>query len=203
VPKHVDHDARRRELAEAAGGVVARDGVDGASLRAVATEAGWSVGSMRHYFATKDELLVFALRYVGERIEDRIDQRPRDEGTARGDLRAAVVEMLPLDAVRRREALVWLAFIARAGVQPGLGAAAERVWRAVNGPLARRLRAAVDRGELPPDFAVDDHALGLQALVDGLVVHLVSTPELVSAQRALAALDRHLATLGWVPSVHV
>ena len=156
MPKHVAHDARRRELAEAACAVVARDGVDGATLRAVATEAGWSVGSMRYYFATKADLLVFALHYVSERIEERIGRQASD-ASALAALRAAVVELLPFDADRRREALVWLAFMARAGVEPRLADAAGQVWRAINGPFNRRLQDAVDRGELPNDFAVGRH----------------------------------------------
>jgi AcrR family transcriptional regulator len=192
VPKQVDHEARRRALAEAACAVVARDGVDGASLRSVAIEAGWSVGSMRHYFATKADLLVFALGYVGERIEERIEARGSDDGSALGALRSAVTEMLPLDATRLREALVWLAFIARAGGEPSLTEAAHQVWRGINGPLTRRFQDAVDRGELPPDFPVRRRALALQAVVDGLVVHLATTPDLVSVEDALAVLDHQL-----------
>lgn len=177
--------------------MVARDGVDGASLQAVATEAGWSVGSMRYYFATKADLLLFALHHVSERIEERIRRQSCDV-PALGALRAAVVELLPLDDVRRREALVWLAFVARAGVEPGLADAAEAVWRAVNGPFSRRLQDAVDRHELPADFAVGRHARALQALVDGLVVHLTTTPELVTGRDALAVVDDHLASLAGV-----
>lgn len=195
MPKQVDHDVRRQELAEAACAVVARDGVDGASLRTVAAEAGWSVGSMRHYFATKADLLVFALGHVGDRIDARIAATPKPADALDG-LRAAVAEMLPLDDARRREALVWLAFVARAGVEPGLTAAAERVWRSIHTPLVHRLQRAVDAGDLPADLAVEPAALALQATVDGLVVHLATTPGLVSSAEALAVVDAQLRALG-------
>ena len=48
MPKVVDHAARREQLAAALWRVVVRDGVEAASLRRVAAEAGWSVGSLRH-----------------------------------------------------------------------------------------------------------------------------------------------------------
>jgi len=179
--------------------VVARDGVDGASLRSVATAAGWSVGSIRHYFTSKADLLSFALQYVGERIEERIEASPGGDGSALAGLRTAVVEMLPLDPVRRREAMVWLAFVARAGVEPGLAGAAEQVWRAINRPLTRRLQDAVDRGEVAPDIAVARAARALQALLDGLVVHLATTPALVTVEDALATVDDHLASLNRAP----
>jgi AcrR family transcriptional regulator len=118
MPKRVDHQQRRRDLADAVWRVVAHKGLDGTSLQLVADQAGWSIGSLRHYFASKAELLVFALGQAGERIEERIGRLPTS-GTALGRLRAVVAELLALDTARREEALVWLAFIARATGRPG------------------------------------------------------------------------------------
>lgn len=75
----------------------------------------------------------------------------------------------------------------------------ELVWQAINAPLRPRLQDAVDRRLLPSGFAVGLHATALQALVDGLVVHLATTPQLVSAQAALAVLDGYLASLCATP----
>jgi AcrR family transcriptional regulator len=194
MPKRVDHEGRRRELAEAVFRVVAREGLDGASLRLVAQEAGWSIGSMRHYFATKAELLAFALRHAAERIEERIRRLPGG-GTELERLREVVAELLPLDAARREEALVWLAFIARAVVDPTLAPGAEDVWRQLHDPLVRRLEAAVGQGELPAHLDPEREAVRLQALIDGLVVHLVSAPGHAPPQLATAVIDDHLAAL--------
>jgi AcrR family transcriptional regulator len=43
--------------------VIRRDGVAAASVRAVAREAGTSMGALRHWFATQDELLHFAMTW--------------------------------------------------------------------------------------------------------------------------------------------
>jgi AcrR family transcriptional regulator len=202
MPKRVDHERRRRELAEAVFRVVAREGLDGASLRLVAEEAGWSIGSMRHYFATKAELLAFALRHAAERIEERIGRLPGG-GTELERLREVVAELLPLDAARREEALVWLAFIARAVVDPTLAPGAEDVWRQLHEPLVRRLEAAVGRGELPAHLDPEREAVQLQALIDGLVVHLVSAPGHAPPELATAVIDDHLATLRTPPAHRV
>src|SRR5580693_5466479 len=101
MPKEVDHDARQRELADAASRVIARHGLGGTTLAQVAEEAGWSIGSIRYYFPSKDELVASALWRVGERIDDRIRRRTTGGMTA-ADLRAAAVELLPLDAGRAR-----------------------------------------------------------------------------------------------------
>ena len=65
MPKEVDHSARRRELADAACRVIARNGLGGTTLADVAEESGWSIGSIRHYFPNKDELIASALWRVG------------------------------------------------------------------------------------------------------------------------------------------
>src|ERR1700733_4556889 len=43
----------RRELADAACRVIARNGLAGTTLALVAEESGWSIGSIRHYFPNK------------------------------------------------------------------------------------------------------------------------------------------------------
>ena len=64
MPKEVDHVARRRELADAACTVIARNGLAGTTLAHVADESGWSIGSIRHYFPTKDEPLAARLAHL-------------------------------------------------------------------------------------------------------------------------------------------
>src|SRR2546422_6311494 len=71
MPKQVDHEARRQQLAEAVCRLAASQGLEAVSLRHVAAEAGVSMGQVQHYFSTKDELLLFAFRVVSERAEQR------------------------------------------------------------------------------------------------------------------------------------
>ena len=97
MPKDVDHPARRRELADAACRVIARNGLSGTTLAHVAEESGWSIGSIRYYFPNKDELIASALWRVGERVDERIERRTGG-GMTMNDLRLAATELLPLDA---------------------------------------------------------------------------------------------------------
>ena len=138
MPKEVDHPARRRELADAACRVIARNGLGGTTLAHVADESGWSIGSIRYYFPNKDELVASALWRVGERVDDRIRRRT-GEGMAMSDLRIAAVELLPLDDNRREEALVHLAFLAQAAVAPELSDASEGAAQRLQEPLAARI----------------------------------------------------------------
>jgi AcrR family transcriptional regulator len=199
VPKEVDHDARRRELADAASRVIARNGLSATTLAQVAEEAGWSIGSIRYYFPNKDELIASALWRVGERVDERIRRRTAG-GMSLADLRVAAAELLPLDAGRREEALVHLAFMAQAAVVPALAEAAEDAARRLQEPLAARIAHAVQAGELPSHVDAEYEATRLRLLLDGLALHLVTTPQRSSARWALAILDDYFAALAAAPA---
>ena len=72
MPKLIDHDRRREEIAEATWRVIHAEGISGVSIRTVAAEAGISTGSIRHVFPSKTELLVHATELVGRRAPGRI-----------------------------------------------------------------------------------------------------------------------------------
>lgn len=198
MPKEVDHPARRRELADAACRVIARNGLGGTTLAHVAEESGWSIGSIRYYFPNKDELVASALWRVGERVDQRIRDRTAGGMTVK-DLRAAAVELLPLDDDRREEALVYLAFIAQAAVVPELADAAEGAAERLQEPLAARIAHAARAGELRAHLDAEHEAARLRVLLDGLRLQLVTTPRQTSAEWALAVLDDHLTALAALP----
>jgi len=96
MPKIVDHDERRREIAEAVLRLVARDGVRGASLRSVALEAGWSTGMINHYCGDKQALLLTALREATRRVALRMASiQHLESGIER--IRALLEAGLPID----------------------------------------------------------------------------------------------------------
>ena len=194
MPKEVDHVARRRELADAACTVIARNGLARTTLAHVADESGWSIGSIRHYFPTKDELVASALWRVGERVDERI-RRGTAGGMTLGDLRLAATELLPLDATRREEALVHLAFLAEVAVTQELGDAAEGAAQRLQEPLAARVAHLVQAGDLPERLDPEQEAARLRVLLDGLRLQLVTTPRQTTAKWALTVLDDHLAAL--------
>lgn len=110
---------RRREVAEALWRVIVARGMEGASMRHVAGEAGVSVGMLQHHFRDKDEMLMFALDSMTEQVGRRMGERIgalADPGDAKELVRAVLVETLPLDDERRLEAHVACAFLARAPV---------------------------------------------------------------------------------------
>ncbi|MFF7231383.1 TetR family transcriptional regulator C-terminal domain-containing protein [Streptomyces sioyaensis] len=196
MPKKVDHEARRQEISEALWRLASTRGLDGASLRDVAAEAGISLGRLQHYFRSKDEMLLFALQHInrlaGERIRARIEALP-EEPTPREVLRACLSGLLPLDEKSRVGVLVGAAYFARAVYDEPLRAEAKNGIPQLRALFADQLRRAAERGELPPERATEDEAMLLISLVDGLSTYVLL--DVHAPRTALRLLDLHLSQL--------
>jgi len=70
---------KREQICEAAVRIVARSGFAAVTIDGVAREAGLSKGGVLHHFPTKDELLVGATRYFGEKADRMLTQRVADD----------------------------------------------------------------------------------------------------------------------------
>lgn len=191
MPKQVDHAQRREEVAAAFWRLVLREGIEGASLRRVAAEAGWSPGSLRHYFATQSELLAFAMDLVTERVGRRVRALPGD-ADPRATARRVLEEVLPLDAERRAEMQVWLAFTMRALVDPTLRRRRDEAHAGLR-ELCRSTVLLLG----PPDAQADTEAAAerLHALIDGLALHAILDPHTTTPPRQVELLSYHLDQL--------
>lgn len=109
MPKIVDHDERRLELVDATWRIIARQGLESATMREIATEAGFANGALKPYFPTKDTLLEFAFSHVFNRTNQRI-ARVTEGKSGIEALRAFCLEVLPLDEERVNEARIVIPF---------------------------------------------------------------------------------------------
>ena len=194
MPKLVDREQRRAQLAEAVWTVIRRDGLQRASVRNVAREAGLSMGSLRHSFATQSELLCFAMQLVGERARARV--RALEPTTdARRLAEQLVHQLVPLDDERRAESEVWLAFTGHALVEPQQRAIHQQIHDQLNGACTTAIMLLVDAGLTADGLDVELEASRLHALLDGLALHAVMRPTAVPPSRISAIIARHLDTL--------
>ncbi|MEU6716343.1 TetR family transcriptional regulator C-terminal domain-containing protein [Nonomuraea sp. NPDC046802] len=194
MPRLVDHDQRRAEIGEAAIRVILREGLAGVTVRGVAAEAGWSTGSLRHYFANQRELQAYVVQATTDTLRRRVlprAQRARKQGTVVEQVATVVEEMLPLDAERREEYALWLAIVEWERQNPPEGGSTS--WneqRALHRQCIAALRGyastrEVSQAMLPhPDAQVELWAALLHTFVDGLASQLMNTPGEVSADTA-------------------
>ena len=170
MPKIVDHDQRRRELAGAVWRVIARDGVAEVSIRTVAAEAGWSSGALRHYFATRAELLAFACEQVIAQVTERL-MAGTPTGDLRADVRAALLETMPVDDRRRTESSIAFSFLALGLGDPELARVQRLHFRSMYELCLRLVEQLVPA---PRRAAHETLARRLHAVVDGLTVHVLA-----------------------------
>ena len=107
MPKIVDHQERREQIALVACRVVAQYGFDQATIVRIAREAGYTTGMVAHYFDTKQDIIVAALRLILRRIEERLT--PSGAG-ASPDLLTLLTEALPVDDTRYIECCFYISF---------------------------------------------------------------------------------------------
>ncbi|CAM2932857.1 TetR/AcrR family transcriptional regulator [Prescottella defluvii] len=173
--------------------VIRRDGIGAASVRTVADEAGMSTGSLRHFFGTQSELLLFAMDLVTRRVYDRI-AGIEFSGDLRADVRVLAEQFVPLDDDRRGEMEVWQAFTVAARIDPTLAEVRDRSDLAVYHGFLGTTRALAEAGVLPAS-AAEIEAMRIHALVDGLAAHGLNHPHRIGPTQIRAVLDAHFDAL--------
>ncbi|SDR82850.1 regulatory protein, tetR family [Friedmanniella luteola] len=208
MPKLVDHEERRRDLARATWRVMTREGVGAVSVRTVAAEAGLSTGALRHYFPDQASLLLFAAEHTVERIGERMAAELADRDRAPiAVVQGLLEQLLPLDAEREAEVAVYFGLIDLTRLAPGhqdfrswAFRESRRLIRSLvlwlaggPEPEPELLLSTRTRGAEPlADPALEAQALMLQVLLDGLAVQGLLHPQLMDAATQRAVLRREL-----------
>jgi AcrR family transcriptional regulator len=195
MPKIVDHDERRKHIAHAVLGVVAREGVRGVTVRHVAEEAGCSVGVLSHYFEDKQALLVAALREATNHVGLRMMETDAITDPLRR-IRAILEAGMPLDDERMATCRIFYYFQAEGVVDEDLRAELARNYAAWRGAVRKDVIVAQKNGYFR---AHDATALAetLVATAEGLGVQGMFDPKTMTAARLrarLAGAVEHLAS---------
>ncbi|WP_410579612.1 TetR/AcrR family transcriptional regulator [Amycolatopsis sp. lyj-108] len=187
MPKRVDHEDRRQQIAAAVRRIAADRGLEGVSLNEVAAEAGISKGFVQHYFASRDDMLRFATTTLRSGLEERI-ATPSELG-----VRDLLIALLPLNEAARDEALVANAFLMRALKDPEIAGHFRTGHGQLRDALAAMLTAARVDGELVPTVDPVTEAALLLALVSGLGDAVLLGYQ--SGEEAIALIDLHLSRI--------
>lgn len=190
MPKVVDHQARRIQVADAVQELITEKGLDQVTVARTAAAAGVSVGHVQHYFPTKDEMLRFTHERVVRKVIDRVSTLGERATRQRLPIRDVVVEglaeWLPIDERRRSAHRVNLAFLGRTVDNPSLADAHAETGRLIRSMLATAVHNGKECGEVPDGTEPEPAALELHCLVEGLGQQLGSDAD---AARAALALD--------------
>src|ERR1700683_526745 len=201
MPKIVDHAQRRDEIALVACRVVAEHGFDQASMVRIAREAGYTTGMLAHYFESKQDIIIAALRLILRRIDERLT-RPVDAAT-RPDLLELLLEALPVDEHRHTECAFWTTFWGQV--------TADRRMKRINAWVHREYMRLFERclaqgwsewPQWPP--AIRDQVLrSLVTFINGLTASAVANPQDWPADKQTVQLRLQLQLLhAWAVQVN-
>ncbi len=194
MPKIVNHDVQRVKFAEAAMSLIARHGLDGLTMRAVAAEAGLSYGSLFHYFNSKDELLMHAVRHTTSLQTKRLNEYTNQYSGLK-----ALEHLLCDDAIisesSRDDWMVWLTFLYKAALQESFAAMHAEL---IDGWLARitgLLEDAQRAGEISGKLDVVFEAMGVWAYSAGIGQLSLLHPELLPVKLQKQLISAYLEKL--------
>lgn len=192
MPKVVDHEARRVQIADAALRVIAREGLHRASVRAVIAEAGLSSGAVRHYFDSHDDLLRYTGEHLNARGRRRVVEAAQAEHETSLDKAVAMCEaLLPLDDARRDEIVAYSQLAAlerdRLGYRQQAASALDELGAACVALLDPRRRLSSLRREVLARRA--------HWIVDGLAAQEVLYPHTISRESLAAGLREAMADI--------
>jgi len=193
MPRNVDHDARRRQIAEAVWRLAATGGLEDVTLRQVATEAGVSARLLQYYFGTRDQLLLGALEILNADAEQRARERMAalgDAPTMHAVVRGVLLELLPLDEERRSRHLVYVAYFVRFLADPALAALVRETPPALERLVADLLGHGRELGEVPAHVDTAAEAAFLVAGAEGLQASALLGQH--TLDRAVALVDHQL-----------
>jgi AcrR family transcriptional regulator len=196
MPKRVDHDLRKRQIADALLRVADSVGLHAAGMREVASEAKMSVRLVQYYFETKERLLLFGLQHLGTLFRCRIQARLASMGDGsdpRALIRAILEESLPTDRESRTLHHVYTAYHVLALTDPKLAAQPFlRDPNALEASLIEQLRLALrSKPARPSDLRLE--VVGLMALTAGLGTSVLAGQRTASDARKV--LRHHLGRL--------
>jgi AcrR family transcriptional regulator len=175
---------RRQQILDSVIALLAQRGVDRASLRTVGQAIGLSHAALRHYFSSRDELLVEAYRthearaFTGTQTADGSAVGVIIEAAERNRSIPGLVELyatLSTDALQEQHALTREFVRSR--------------FQSLRAGLAARIEAGQQAGTVAADIDPLDAAALVIAASDGLQIQWLLDPDEVDVGRSLTLLE--------------
>lgn len=194
MPARIDAEERRHIVIEAAFRMIVAEGLEGLTLRKVAVEADLNIGSVRHFFDGRDDLLAAAAQEAGDRMGRRLAHHPVEQlrgltgEKALNALQDLLEQVLPVDGPRKIEAIVVLELIRASRTQPVFASSAAQMASDLHDVITDAL-ACLD---VPNPSAV---ARQVSALIGGLTLDTVTPRGALTVNQVRSTLRSVLSAL--------
>ena len=185
---------RRLEVAAAAWRVIVREGLDRTSMRAIAQEMNCTTGVVTHYFRNKQELILFALHQVTERLQGLMEQATVNRAGC-DRLVAMLSSFLPIDPERQEVLRVWVAFLGYAVGREELLADHQQRAGELRQIIIQELATLQHQEQIRPDINLETEANMLLALVNGISLDTLIQKQRLNPEQQKEALQHYVDEL--------
>jgi len=194
MPTHVNHQDRRLAIAEIVADIIAAHGLDGVTIRKVASTAGYSTTIVTHYFSNKYDLLKHTHQIAATQAQKRVHSVLARNPT---DLRGCLEALLPTTKASLRDWKIYFAFWQVATFNPDFTEQEKRSAQHARDLIALTLYARREAGLLLESIDIPTMARRLLTIVQGIALQaIVDTAEWSPArQREFVTAELQLASL--------
>lgn len=189
MPKIVNHEERKENIAKATWRVIEKQGIEGATVRAIAKEANVSLGVVRYYFCTQDELLDYAMILVDQKVKQRIEEKMPLSLPLKKLAIEILLELIPTDSEKLLEMRVWHEFISRK-IQKKLA-----LDDGIQEVVYKILNHLYQEGLLKDSIHLEMEGIKLYALIDGLALHVMMKKLPLDLEKIRTILEHHFHTI--------
>lgn len=193
MPRVVNHEVRRREVAAIAAQVVVKEGRAGLTVRNVAQAAGCSTTVVSHYFTDMAELFYETYAFAASRTAVRIQEVLEKDPT---NITGLIEAVLPLDNERTEEWRIWFAFWSEALTSPTFASDQRMRARKAVERIEKCLQLLRQNKKLPKSVNIAHAADRLAALIPGIASEAIFDPQKWPATRQRQTLRTELQLLG-------
>jgi len=173
MPKIVDAEQRRAQIARACWRVIVREGIAGVTTRAVADEAGIGKGVLFHYFRDKEDLIRVAFDELVETFRHNLRAEVAPAADSVDRLRLAALSNLPINPGRADEFGVWLSMWAQTYTSESLRVHQRDLYQNWREILTSLVQDCIADGRFSDELDPQIAAIQLAGITDGLVVQLL------------------------------
>ena len=190
----MSQQARRIEVSEAAWKVIVREGLDHTSLRAIARELDCTTGVVTHYFRDKQELILFALNQVTEKLKQATEEIA-EQPLSIERLVEMLCTFLPLDPKRQEILRVWVAFLGYAVGREPLMVEHQTSAGQLREIIMQELAALQLANIIREDIDVGMEANVLLAMVNGIALDSLIQNQCLTPQQQKMVIQKYLKGL--------
>ncbi len=163
-------EQRRQDLIDATLKIIGGNGFRAATVRSIAAQANVTLGLIRHYFTTKEDLITAA--YEAHMAEmTRLALAPADDTTKspKDRLRAVIHANLTPPVLSERNVTLWATFLAQIANEPEIQATHTRTYLHFRNRLETLIRETLIAENRTPTQTETQHlAVACNAIIDGL-----------------------------------